>query len=157
MDVEAFDRQPEPWANEPDDTRNDNSGTRLSRSKSSAGGYGERNGNAVDYDQAVADYEDMRRELTRQSTRPTTMGRPESGSDVEKSAEERFDLTDFLSGIDRRLGEQGFQPKHLGLVVRNLTVKVLLSLFMSTFLLSNKDLYYRDLVLMQNGSLLWRL
>ena len=125
MDVEAFDRQPEPWANE--DTQDDNLGKRISRSKSSAGGYGERDGNAVDYDQAVADYEDMRRELTRQSTKPTTITRPESGSDVEKTAEERFDLTDFLSGIDRRLGEEGFQPKHLGLVVRNLTVKVLLT------------------------------
>lgn len=125
MDVEAFDRQPEPWANERDDTQEDdnNIGTPISRTKSSVGGYGERDGNAVDYDQAVADYEDMRRQLTKQSTRPTTIGRPESGSDVEKVAEERFDLTDFLSGIDRRLGEQGFQPKHLGLVVRNLTVK----------------------------------
>lgn len=125
MDVEAFDRQPEPWANERDDTQEDDTlGTPITRTRSSVGGYGERDGNAVDYDQAVADYEDMRRQLTKQSTRPTTISKPESGSDVEKVAEERFDLTDFLSGIDRRLGEQGFQPKHLGLVVRNLTVKV---------------------------------
>ena len=117
MDTEAVDRQPQTWQSDEHDDHSDN-GAPLSRTKSTAGGYGERTGNAVDYDEAMNQYEDMRRELTKQSTINA------QGADVEKGGAERFDLTDYLSGIDRRQGEESFQPKHLGLVVKNLTVKV---------------------------------
>lgn len=90
----------------------------LKRAKTSVGGFGERNGNAVDIEEAISNYEEMRRELTRQSAvAPDT-------DTAEKGAQERFDLTDFLSGIDRQKAEQGFQRKELGLVVKNLTVMV---------------------------------
>ncbi|CDS08667.1 hypothetical protein LRAMOSA10028 [Lichtheimia ramosa] len=116
MDAEISEKQPQPWSSH--DNRSDTSvGAPLSRTKSSAGGYGERDGNAVDYESAMHTYEEMRRELTRQST---IHGKED---DLEKGSPERFDLTDYLSGVDRRQGEEGFQPKHLGLVVKNLTVK----------------------------------
>lgn len=117
MDTEATEKQPQPWSSR-DDYSDGSVGEPLSRTKSSAGGYGERKGNAVDYESAMNTYEEMRRELTRQSTIY------EKNDDLEKGAPEGFDLTDYLSGIDRRQAEEGFQPKHLGLVVKNLTVKV---------------------------------
>lgn len=117
MDTEISEKQPQPWSSH-DDHSDTNVGAPLSRTKSSAGGYGERDGNAVDYESAMHTYEEMRRELTRQST---IHGKED---DLEKGSPERFDLTDYLSGVDRRQGEEGFQPKHLGLVVKNLTVKV---------------------------------
>ncbi|KAG2223863.1 hypothetical protein INT45_012736 [Circinella minor] len=125
MDTEAIERQPQPWRNQDPHADNNNdsddntdaNGIPLSRQKSSAGGFGERNGNAVDYDEAMNQYEEMRRELTKQSTINAQSG------DAEKGAVERFDLTDYLGGIDRKRNEESFQPKHLGLVCKNLTVK----------------------------------
>ena len=126
MDTEAIERQPQPWRNQDPHADNNNesddntdaNGTPLTRQKSSAGGFGERTGNAVDYDEAMSQFEEMRRELTKQSTINAQSG------DAEKGAVERFDLTDYLGGIDRKQNEESFQPKHLGLVCKNLTVKV---------------------------------
>ncbi|KAI9312444.1 ABC-2 type transporter-domain-containing protein [Dichotomocladium elegans] len=116
MDTEAIEKQPQPWLR--DNHSEESVGAPLGRTKSSAGGFGERSGNAVDYDDAMNTYEEMRRELTKQSTI-----RASHKDDLEKGAPEQFDLTDYLTGIDRRRGEEGFQPKHLGVVVKNLTVK----------------------------------
>lgn len=130
MDTEAVEHQPQPWRNDDRDDRNNNNvGEPLSRQRSSAGGFGEVTGNAVNYEEAINSYEEMRRELTRQSTIAPANG------DVEKGAPEQFDLTDYLSGIDRRQGEEGFQPKHLGLVVKDLTVKVTIKHLAVQFLL----------------------
>jgi hypothetical protein len=81
-----------------------------------AGGFGERDGNAVNIDDAKSDYESLRREMSRQSAVAGTVDDEEKG--------EEFDLTDFLSGNLARHEEEGFKPKRLGLVVKNLTVKV---------------------------------
>ncbi|ORZ21516.1 ABC-2 type transporter-domain-containing protein [Absidia repens] len=81
-----------------------------------AGGFGERDGNAVNIDDAKSNYESLRREMSRQSVATGMI-------DEEKGAVEQFDLTDFLSGNLARREEEGFKPKRLGLVVKNLTVK----------------------------------
>lgn len=116
MDPETLEQRPQPWQSARQDEQ-EFVGEPLSRQKSSVGGFGERDGNAVDIDQAMESYEEMRRELTKQSTIHITPGEAEKG-------QEGFDLTDFLSGIDKQRESEGFQPKHLGLVVKNLTVKV---------------------------------
>lgn len=156
MDPETLEQRPQPWQNQREDDE-ESVGEPLSRQKSSVGGYGERKGNAVDIDQAMESYEEMRRELTRQSTIHATPGETEKG-------QEGFDLTDYLSGIDKRQASEGFQPKHLGLVVKNLTVKVMLltdnkihNYFLTPFDTKLKPVFFnlnRAKVPMQSGFLL---
>lgn len=94
------------------------------------GGFGELDGNAVNIDEAKSNYESLRREMSRQSISEAAA---EGATDEEKQAAEEFDLTDFLSGAMMRREEEGFKAKRLGLVVRNLTVKVTFKLRMDFY------------------------
>ncbi|KAI8376507.1 ABC-2 type transporter-domain-containing protein [Radiomyces spectabilis] len=79
------------------------------------GGYGERDGNAVNIEDAMSNYEELRRELTQQSRR-------KSVNDAEKGSGD-FDLTDFLSDQNQKGAEAGFHPKHMGVVWKDLVVQ----------------------------------
>jgi ABC-type multidrug transport system ATPase subunit len=80
------------------------------------GGFGEADGNAVNIEDAMLNYEDMRRELTQQSR----LSRVKTG-DAEKGDD--FDLTDFLRNQNDEGESQGFHPKHMGVIWRDLTVQ----------------------------------
>lgn len=84
------------------------------------GGYGERRGNAVNIETAVHDYEELRREMTQQSRRM-------SMSQGEKGGANDFDLNDYLTEAKAKNDEAGINRKNLGLIWRNLTVKVSLT------------------------------
>lgn len=91
-------------------------GEELSRTDT-RGGYGERRGNAVSYENAVNNYEELRRELTQQSRRMSV-------SLGEKGGMDEFDLNDYLTDAKAKSEEAGINRKSLGLIWRNLTVKV---------------------------------
>lgn len=91
-------------------------GEELTRSDT-RGGYGERRGNAVNIESAMTNYEDLRRELTQQSRRM-------SMSQGEKGGIDEFDLNDFLTDAKAKNEEAGINRKQLGLIWKNLTVKV---------------------------------
>lgn len=138
METVENERQPQLWRRSSRIPEHIELGSPLSRTKSSAGGFGEATGNAVDIDHAMQSYEEMRRELTKQSTIAADK------EDLEKGVPgDQFDLTDYLSDIDRQQNEEGFQPKHLGIVVKDLTVMVNTSTFphsMTQFPLPNKQI-----------------
>ncbi|KAI7870736.1 ABC-2 type transporter-domain-containing protein [Spinellus fusiger] len=82
----------------------------------SNGGFGEREGNAVNIEAAKSDYEELRRELTQQSHR-------KSVNDAELGTSDEFDLTEFLNEQWRQGKEAGFHPKNMGVVWKDLSVK----------------------------------
>lgn len=67
---------------------------------------------------AIHQYEDLKRELTNLSRKLTTEGK------VEEGAPDTFDLTEFLHGVSQERGSAGLKDKRLGLIWKNLTVKV---------------------------------
>jgi hypothetical protein len=67
---------------------------------------------------AMNQYEDLKRELTNLSRKLTTEGKVEEGSP------DTFDLTEFLHGVSQERGSAGLKEKRLGLIWKNLTVKV---------------------------------
>jgi len=81
------------------------------------GCFGESTGNAVDVNDAIHQYEDLKRELTNLSRKLTTEGK------VEEGAPDTFDLTEFLHGVSQERGSAGLKDKRLGLIWKNLTVK----------------------------------
>ncbi|CAO3589784.1 unnamed protein product [Absidia cylindrospora] len=81
------------------------------------GGYGEREGNAVDIDTAMQDYEELRKELTHHSQRLS-----KTENDVEAGTAD-FDLTDFLRNQSEQGTAAGFHPKHMGVYWKNLVVQ----------------------------------
>jgi ABC-type multidrug transport system ATPase subunit len=85
------------------------------------GGFGESEGNAVNIEDAMSNYEEIRRELTQQSRlsriKSSTPGEAEKG-DVSD-----FDLTDFLKNQNDQGEAQGFYPKHMGVIWKNLVVQ----------------------------------
>ncbi|KAI9009372.1 ABC-2 type transporter-domain-containing protein [Phycomyces nitens] len=85
-------------------------------SSSAIGGYGERDGNAVNIEDAMSNYEELRRELTQQSRR-------KSVSAAELGSSEDFDLTNFLTEQHQQGTAAGFHPKHMGVVWKDLVVK----------------------------------
>lgn len=91
-------------------------GEELSRTDT-RGGYGERRGNAVNIETAVNNYEELRRELTQQSRRMSI-------SQGEKGGIDEFDLNDYLTDAKAKSEQAGINRKALGLIWRNLTVKV---------------------------------
>ncbi|KAI9304002.1 ABC-2 type transporter-domain-containing protein [Cunninghamella echinulata] len=87
--------------------------------RNTEGGFGERDGNAVDIDAAMQDYEELRKELTQHSRRLS-----KSAVDVEKGeGKADFDLTDFLSNQTDQGAAAGFHPKNMGVVWKDLVVK----------------------------------
>ncbi|KAF7723960.1 hypothetical protein EC973_001476 [Apophysomyces ossiformis] len=76
-----------------------------------SGGFGE--GNEVNIQSAMSDYEDLRRELTKQSRM--------EGGDAEKQQE--FDLTEYLRDQSQQGEAAGFHPKHMGVIWKDLVVQ----------------------------------
>jgi hypothetical protein len=131
MDPHSMQHTPgeEPWLNRRPVSDNDSEidaqqdessdtvvGEELSRSDT-RGGYGERRGNAVNIETAMTDYEELRKELTQQSRRMSL-------SQGEKGGLDDFDLNDFLTDAKAKSEEAGINRKQLGLIWKNLTVKV---------------------------------
>jgi hypothetical protein len=69
---------------------------------------------------AMQQYEELSRELTNLSRKMTTEGK------IEEGAPDVFDLTDFLQNISQDRKSAGLKSKQLGLIWKNLTVKVCL-------------------------------
>ncbi|KAI7907656.1 ABC-2 type transporter-domain-containing protein [Cokeromyces recurvatus] len=86
-----------------------------------SGGFGEVNGNAVNIEDAISNYEEIRRELTQQSR----LSRQKSThpDEVEKGDVKDFDLTDFLREQNTQGQSEGFHPKHMGVIWRDLVVQ----------------------------------
>jgi hypothetical protein len=85
------------------------------------GGYGEREGNAVDISVAMERYHSVRKELTTQSrkSRPSITG----AVDVEKEGEQDFDLTEYLSDQHSQIISAGLKPKNMGVIWKDLVVQ----------------------------------
>ncbi|GAA5815227.1 hypothetical protein MFLAVUS_008733 [Mucor flavus] len=84
------------------------------------GAFGETEGNAVNIEEAMSNYEEIRRELTHQSriSRRKSM----TADEAEKGDVKDFDLTDFLSDQRNQGEDAGFHPKHMGVVWKDLVV-----------------------------------
>jgi ABC-type multidrug transport system ATPase subunit len=85
------------------------------------GAFGEREGNAVNIEDAMSNYEEIRRELTQQSriSRRKSM----TADQAEKGDVKDFDLTDFLRDQTDQVEAAGFHPKHMGVVWKDLVVQ----------------------------------
>lgn len=85
------------------------------------GAFGEAEGNAVNIEEAMSNYEEIRRELTQQSriSRRKSM----TPDQAEKGDVKDFDLTDFLREQTESSESQGFHPKHMGVVWKDLVVQ----------------------------------
>ncbi|KAJ8663054.1 hypothetical protein O0I10_001231 [Lichtheimia ornata] len=79
--------------------------------------YGETDANVVSVEDAIVEYNDVRRELSRISRVATHEG------DMEKGHVEEFDLDEYLHGMSNDAEEAGTKPKHLGLIWKNLMVQ----------------------------------
>ncbi|KAI8062098.1 ABC-2 type transporter-domain-containing protein [Gongronella butleri] len=99
-----------------EETINDNELVRTS-TRRTEGGYGERDGNAVDIESALQGYEELRKELTKQSRRMS-----KTAADVEEGTPD-FDLTDFLKNQTEQGDAAGFHRKNMGVVWKNLVVQ----------------------------------
>jgi hypothetical protein len=73
----------------------------------------------------------MKRELSRISRQSTTASALEAG----ESAQDEFNLDDFLTNLKDEQQSAGHLPKNLGLIWRDLTVKVW-NLFLTLFFFS---------------------
>jgi hypothetical protein len=85
------------------------------------GAFGERDGNAVNIEDAISNYEDIRRELTQQSR--VSRRKSMSPNEAEKGDAKDFDLTDFLRDQNDHGEAAGFHPKHMGVVWKDLVVQ----------------------------------
>ena len=74
---------------------------------------------------AINEYHDLKRELTTISRRETRR-RPsvtlEEGG--EKATKDEFNLTEFMNGFSEEASQSGIKLKRLGIVWKNLVVKV---------------------------------
>ncbi|EPB91141.1 hypothetical protein HMPREF1544_02021 [Mucor circinelloides 1006PhL] len=93
------------------------------------GGYGETEGNAVDIDGAIERYQSIRRELTAQSRRKSSIAASTAAAanaanaDVEKGEQQDFDLTEYLTEQHSQIMAAGLKPKNMGVIWKNLTVQ----------------------------------
>ncbi|KAI9007573.1 ABC-2 type transporter-domain-containing protein [Phycomyces nitens] len=83
------------------------------------GNYGETEINAVNIQDAIGEYETLKRELTTLSRKTTNTGKLEEGA----AASEDFNLDEFLHGVSSESTKAGHTKKHLGVIWRDLTVK----------------------------------
>ncbi|OZJ04704.1 hypothetical protein BZG36_02532 [Bifiguratus adelaidae] len=88
----------------------------LLRRSSTTGAFGERRGNAVNYEAALSEYEGLARELTTQSRRYSV-------SQGEKGGQADFDLGSWLKGVKQANEDAAIKPRSMGLIWKNLTVK----------------------------------
>ncbi|KAI8366704.1 ABC-2 type transporter-domain-containing protein [Radiomyces spectabilis] len=106
---------------QPDSATDTGSQLKRSTTRATEGGFGERSGNAVNIEDAISNYQSLRREMTQQSRmsrRPTEGGQEEKGPESDD-----FDLTDFLKSHNEEAQAAGFHPKNMGVVWKNLVVK----------------------------------
>ncbi|CAO3634568.1 unnamed protein product [Mucor fragilis] len=85
------------------------------------GAFGEAEGNAVNIEDAMSNYEEIRRELTQQSR--VSRRKSMTPDQAEKGDVKDFDLTDFLREQTESSESQGFHPKHMGVVWKDLVVQ----------------------------------
>ncbi|KAG2197666.1 hypothetical protein INT47_002373 [Mucor saturninus] len=88
---------------------------------SNGGAFGETEGNAVNIEEAMSNYEEIRRELTQQSR--VSRRKSLSPGEAEKGDVKDFDLTDFLTDQNDQGQAAGFHPKHMGVVWKDLVVQ----------------------------------
>lgn len=87
----------------------------------SRGNFGENDGNAVCIDEALAEYDHVRRTLTEQSRNNS---RIQSNNDLEKGqTTQDFDLTEYLSDQHTQITAAGLKPKNMGVIWKNLSVQ----------------------------------
>ncbi|KAI8968506.1 ABC-2 type transporter-domain-containing protein [Mycotypha africana] len=112
-------RQDDPRRNNADLSEGDD----LERfdTRKTEGGYGEAEGNAVDIDNAIEQYQSVRREMTAQSRRKSAATLP--AADVEKGDQQDFDLTEYLTEQNSQIMAAGLKPKNMGVIWKNLVVK----------------------------------
>ncbi|KAI9282778.1 ABC-2 type transporter-domain-containing protein [Sporodiniella umbellata] len=87
-----------------------------------SGGFGEAQGNAVNIEDAMLNYEEVRREMTTQS-RLSRAQSTHPDDKAEKGDMKDFDLTEFLSEQNSQAVESGLHPKHMGLIWKDLVVQ----------------------------------
>jgi hypothetical protein len=93
---------------------------------SSAGAYGEADGNAVDIDNALQEYRSVQREFTQRSRRSSIGAK---SVDLEKGVTaigddvQEFDLTEYLSDQHTQLTAAGLKSKNMGVIWKNLKVQ----------------------------------
>lgn len=85
------------------------------------GAFGETEGNAVNIEDAMSNYEEIRRELTTQSR--ISRRKSLSAGEVEKGDVKDFDLTEFLRDQSDQGEAAGFHPKNMGVVWKDLVVQ----------------------------------
>ncbi|KAG0750432.1 hypothetical protein G6F57_002743 [Rhizopus arrhizus] len=92
---------------------------------STSGAFGEVHGNAVNIQDAMSNYEELRRELTTQSrlSRIKSTHTAEAADIAEKGDMKDFDLSEFLSEQNDQAVSAGLHPKHMGLIWKNLVVQ----------------------------------
>ncbi|KAI8095109.1 ABC-2 type transporter-domain-containing protein [Gilbertella persicaria] len=95
--------------------------TYQNQQNTTAGGFGEADGNAVNIEDAMSNYEEIRRELTHQSR--VSRRKSISAGEAEKGDVRDFDLTDFLRDQNDQGEAAGFYPKQMGVIWKNLTVQ----------------------------------
>ncbi|CAO3676817.1 hypothetical protein G6F70_002214 [Rhizopus microsporus] len=102
-----------------------NSEKEYTTTRTTTGGFGEAGGNAVNIENAISNYEDLRRELTTQSrmSRIKSTHASDAADAVEKGDVKDFDLTEFLSEQNDQAVAAGMHPKHMGLIWKNLLVQ----------------------------------
>ena len=98
-----------------------NSDNEIATQYPNGGAFGESEGNAVNIEEAMSNYEEIRRELTQQSriSRRKSM----TPDQAEKGDVKDFDLTDFLREQNESGESQGFHPKHMGVIWKDLVVQ----------------------------------
>ncbi|KAL0078387.1 ABC-2 type transporter-domain-containing protein [Phycomyces blakesleeanus] len=83
------------------------------------GTYGETDVNTVNIQDAINEYEDLKRELTHISRESTNTGKLEEGL----ASSDEFRLDEFLHGVSSEADKAGHTKKHIGVVWKNLSVK----------------------------------
>ncbi|KAI7893457.1 ABC-2 type transporter-domain-containing protein [Mucor mucedo] len=90
-------------------------------SRHTVGAFGEADGNAVDINNAHEEYESVRRELSRQSYKMSSIS---PGADLEKGGNTQdFDLTEYLSEQHSQLTAAGLKTKNMGVIWKDLKVQ----------------------------------
>ncbi|KAL0075492.1 ABC-2 type transporter-domain-containing protein [Phycomyces blakesleeanus] len=83
------------------------------------GSYGETEVNTVNIEDAIDQYEDLKRELTTLSYKASNSGKLEEGT----AKSDAFDLDEFLHSVSSSADKAGHTKKHLGVIWKNLIVK----------------------------------
>lgn len=107
---------------EKEETNSEREYTTTTTSATTKGAFGEAGGNAVNIENAISNYEELRRELTTQS-RLSRVKSNHAPDMAEKGDAKDFDLTDFLGEQHDQETNAGMHPKHMGLIWKDLVVK----------------------------------